>query len=138
MAPDFLVIVPKADDPESHRRNHSEPNKNIAEVRPKQSGNKNAEKDQYATHRGRSGLGVVRLRAVFPDVLANLEFLELPDQPRPQSQREKQRSQAGVCRPKSNVVKKVENVEVLVKGSRAVHLEAVIELLEKQNLEARS
>ena len=114
LAPDFLVIVPKADDPESHRRTQGEPHKDVAEVRPKQRGNNNAEKDQHAAHGGRSGLGLVRFRPVFADVLANLKFLELPYQPRAQNQGEKQRGQAGVGSPKGNVMKQVEDVEVLM------------------------
>ena len=62
------------------------------------------------------------LRPVFADVLADLKFLELADQPRAQRQGKKQRGHAGVGGSKSNVVKQVEDVEVLMefggRGSR--------------------
>ncbi len=83
LVPDLLVIVIKSDNPESHCRTQSEPHKNVAEVRPEQRGNHNAEKDQDAAHGGCSCLGLMRFRPVLPNVLADLKFLELPYYPRP-------------------------------------------------------
>jgi len=62
--------------------------------------------------------------------LADLKLLELPDHPRAQHQGEKQRRDTRESRAKGNVVKKIEDVEVVV--------EFEIEVVEHKELGARS
>src|SRR5215469_1034614 len=52
------------------------------------------------------------LRTFFTDVLANLQFAQTANQPRPKDQREKHRGQAGVYRANRDVPKNVERAEV--------------------------
>ena len=104
-APDFLVIVPETDGGKGQGHAQREPNEDVAEVRPKHRRNNDTENDEHAAHGGRARLGLVSLRPVFADVLTNLEFLELPHQPRPQDERKEQGRQTGVSRAKGDVPK---------------------------------
>jgi len=50
----------------------------------------------------------MRFRTILPDMLSDLKFTELRDQPGPQHDAQEQRRQAGKCRSEGDVLKDAE------------------------------
>ena len=75
------VVVDKADQTEPERDHDHEPDVTHGQVGPEQRGDGDREDDEDAAHRRRTLLGKVGIRPVFPDGLADLEVVELADQP---------------------------------------------------------
>ena len=78
-ADDLDVVVGKTDGAESERGTDGDPDEWIGGIGPEDSGQKNGDDDEHSAHGGGAGFFEVRLRAVFADVLADLEFAELLD-----------------------------------------------------------
>ncbi len=93
MSPDLGVVVPKSDASEAHQSEHRDPHVWIRKIRPQQRRHHDRDDDQDSAHGRRARFLLVRLRPVFPDVLADLKFAQLGDQPRPQRQAQEQRRQ---------------------------------------------
>jgi hypothetical protein len=63
-------------------------------------------------HCGGAGLGVVRLRPVFANVLPDLKVAQLGDQPGPQQQTQAQRRQAGERRAHGDIAEHAQRAEL--------------------------
>ena len=108
----FAVIVDKTDRAEGQHGEHGEPHVGILEIAPKQRGNHGRAYDQNAAHRRRSGLGLMALRALFADELADLHFAQPPDHPGTKHQRDQQRRKARQRRAHRDVAKHIERVKI--------------------------
>ena len=78
------VVVIKADSTEADKAAHSDPDINIAKIRPEESGDENRNDDQQAAHGGSASLGFVGLGAVFANELADGQFTQFTDHPGPE------------------------------------------------------
>src|ERR1039457_2064795 len=74
---DFDVVVGKADGSEGEGRTDGDPDEGIGGVGPEHSGKQDGDNDKDAAHSGGARFSLVRLGAVFADVLADLEFVQL-------------------------------------------------------------
>ena len=92
---DLVVIVRETDRGETEEREQSQQHVRIFQVRPEEHGHDGREHNQNTAHRGRAGLGLVTLRAFFADELADLQFAQAANGPRPEHEREHERRQAG-------------------------------------------
>ena len=72
----FGVVIRKTNGCKSCGGEHGHPYKGIAEVGPKQRGNNDGDCDQHPAHGRRASFFLVRLRSLFADVLADLEFAQ--------------------------------------------------------------
>ena len=81
--------------PKASVEQHGDPDERVGGIGPQQGGQQDGDDDEHAAHGGRAGFLLVRLRAVFADVLADLEFAQLLDDVRADEQRDEQRREAG-------------------------------------------
>ena len=72
---DFEVVVGKPDGREGAGGKHGDPDERCS-GRPQQRRHEDGDRDQQAAHGRRAGFLLVRLRAFFADVLADLEFAQ--------------------------------------------------------------
>ena len=113
---DLQVVVDKTDQAEAHHGENHDPDVDVAEVRPQQCGHQTGDENEHAAHGGRARLELVPLRAVFADVLADLELAEPSDQPGAKDDAQKQRGHAGEGGAKGQIAENPEGREVLVQN----------------------
>ena len=113
LAPQLGVVVPKSDRAEADQAEQRDPHIRIAQVGPQQRRHHDGDDDQQAAHGRRAGFLGVRLGAVFADVLADLKFAQLADQPGPQRDAQQQRRQAGERGPEGRVLEHPERRKVV-------------------------
>src|SRR3954462_13196339 len=92
---DLQVVVGESDGAKGDGAHYREPHELVAEVRPQYRGHDDGDGDEDAAHGGRARFFLVRLRAFFADVLADLEITELADDRRTDDQAHEQRRQRG-------------------------------------------
>ena len=102
------VVVEKADEAVSDHDHDDEPDVADGQVGPEERGDRHGEDDQDAAHRRRPFLGKVGIRPVLPDGLADLELLELADQPGADDEADDERRDRRIDRPEGDVAKDVE------------------------------
>ena len=73
------VIVDESDDAECQQRKHRDPDIEVPQIGPEQRRHHDADDDQHAAHGRRAGLLLMRFRAVFANVLADLKFAQLAE-----------------------------------------------------------
>src|ERR1700691_1754962 len=105
---DFQIIVGKADRTEGQRGKDRDPDKRIAQIRPKHRRHKDGDSDQQATHRRRARLFLMSLRAFFSDVLPDLKIAQAINHDRPDNQAREKRGEAGESSTKSQIPKDAE------------------------------
>ena len=120
-ADDLQVVVREPDRAEPGRRQHGNPDVDVGQIGPQQRRHERRRQDQQPAHRRRAGLQLVRRRAFLPDDLADLEFAQLPDEPRPEQQADRERRQAGGRRAERDVARHVQHREL--RAQREQHLE---------------
>ncbi len=109
---DLDVIIRKTDGAERQRGAHHQPNKGVRQIGPEQRGQQNRNADEDSAHGGRAGLLLVILRAVFADVLADLELAQLLDHIGTDEQRDHERSERGKGGAKRQIPEDAEGSEV--------------------------
>ena len=114
----FRVVVDEADGRETQQREDGDPHVEVAEIGPEQRGHDDGDDDQDAAHGRRAGFLLVAARTFFANVLSDLEFAQLGDQPGSQRDAQKQRGDAGESRAQREVAKDAEaadgGIELLV------------------------
>ena len=105
---------------ECRRRDHRDPDEHVREVGPEQRRCDRGSQDQQAAHRGRAGLGPVRLGSFLPDHLADLEVTQLADHPRSEHEADDERRQARSRGAERDVTRHVEHRELGVKWIQQV------------------
>src|SRR5262245_2276223 len=108
LARDLHVVVPETDRPEGDHRRHRDPDERVAEVGPEQGRRHDRGDDEDPAHRRRAALGLVRLRALLADLLADLEAAEAVDEPPAEEERDQHRGDDGHRRPEGDVAEDVE------------------------------
>ena len=108
---DLDVVVGKTDGAEGQRGKDGDPDEGIGGIGPEHRGQQNGDDDEHAAHGGRAGFFLVRLRAVFADVLADLEFAQLLDDVGPDEQRDQQRGEGGEGGAKREIAEDPERVK---------------------------
>ena len=88
---DLDVVVGETDGAESERGKDGDPDKGVGRIGPEYGGQQNGDDDEHSAHGGSAGFLLVRLRAVFADVLADLEFAQLLDDVGADEHRDQQR-----------------------------------------------
>ena len=78
---DLQVVVGEADGAEGEGGEDQDPDVAVGEVAPEQGGHEDPGQDQDAAHGGRARLGLVGLRALLADVLADLQAAQPLDHP---------------------------------------------------------
>jgi hypothetical protein len=111
---DLGVVVPKADRAEGHDAEDRDPDVGVGQVRPQQRGHHDGDDDQDPAHGRRSGLLLVRLGAFLANDLPDLELAQLPNQPGPQNQTQKQRGEAGKRGAKGDETENAQRAEVMI------------------------
>src|SRR3984885_3551235 len=81
------VIVDESDPRKRQQRKNHQQHEPVRQVRPQQRRHQRRKHNQHAAHRRRAFLFLVRLRPFFADVLPDLHFPQLSDQPRPEHKR---------------------------------------------------
>src|SRR6267378_5160475 len=110
----FRVVVYKSNRRERNQREERQQNKRVRQIGPKQNRHGGGKHDQHATHRRSAGFFLVLLRPFLADVLSNLQFAQLADQPRPKHQRQKHRRQTRICRAHGDVAEHVQGAEIFL------------------------
>ena len=87
--------------------------KRIAQVGPEQRRHQDGDGNQQAAHGRRAGLFLVRLRAFFADVLADLKFAQTLDDDGPDDQSGKKRGKAGEGGAERQITENAERREVV-------------------------
>ena len=108
---DLDVVVGETDGAEGERGTDGDPDEGIGGVGPEHGGQQNGDDDEDAAHGGRAGFFLVRLRAVFADVLADLEFAQLLDDVGADEECDQQRGKRGKDGAKSEVAEDAEGVK---------------------------
>src|SRR5580698_9109261 len=108
---DLDVVVGEAHGAESQRRDHRNPDEGISEIGPEQRGQHDGDHDKHAAHGGRAGFLLVRLRAFFADVLADLKLAQLLNDVGADKQAYQQRRQRGEGGPEREIAKDAEWVK---------------------------
>ncbi len=111
---DLCVVVPKADGAEPHQAEQRHPDLRIPQIRQQQYRDDDGNDDQHSAHGGRSRLLEVRFRTVLANVLADLEFAQLPDQTRTDDNRKHQGGYAVERRWNGGVMEDTERPEVRI------------------------
>ncbi len=88
------VVVGEADRPEKESGADEDPDVLVGEVGPEEGGDEDPGEDQHPAHGRRPRLGLVGLRPLLADVLADLQAAQALDHPRPQHQHQEERGQA--------------------------------------------
>ena len=105
LALDFGVIVPKSDGSKRDQPGQRDPYSGHVQLGPQQRRDHDRGADQQAAHGRSAGFLVVRLRSVFPNVLADLEFAQTCDEPRTEQHEDRHSGQTRHGRTKSRVLK---------------------------------
>ncbi len=90
---DLDVVVGETDGAEGQGGEDGDPDEGVGGIGPEHGGQQNGDDDEDAAHGGRARLLQVRLRAVFADVLADLEFAQLLDDVRADEHGDEQRGE---------------------------------------------
>ena len=93
----------------------------MPQIRPQQRRHHDADHNQNAAHRRRARFFLMRLRTVFADMLADLKFAQLADQPRSKRNAKEQRRETREHRARRHVA---ENVESASRPDTVVRREA--------------
>ena len=102
------VVVEKADEAESEHHHDDEPDVADGQIGPEERGDRDGEDDQDAAHRRCPLFGEMGIRSVLADGLADLERLELADQPGADDETDDERGDRRIDRPKGDVPKDIE------------------------------
>ena len=108
---DLEIVVPKTDDAKPQGHQDQEPDIGIVQFGPEQGGRQGGENDHQPPHGGGAVFGVMRLGALFPDRLADLQLLELADEPGPHQHGNNQGRQNGKDGPEGYVPEDIEPAE---------------------------
>ena len=115
-ARDLGVIVEESDPAEADQRGERDPDIGIAQIRPQQRGDHDRDDDQHPAHRGRTRLLLMRFRALFANILADLKLPQPADQPWAQPDAEKERGEAGEAGAERDVAEHAERADVALEG----------------------
>ena len=88
---DLAPVVHPPNGTKAKRDNEHDPDKTVGQVKPQQGGDRNRQQNQHPAHGGRAAFGQVRLHAVAPNGLADLERGEHTDHLRARHQPDQQR-----------------------------------------------
>ena len=72
------IVVGESDGAVGQRRRHSNPDEAIAQIGPQPCWHDHGDHDQHAAHGGSPRLALVGLRAIFANILADLEVTQSP------------------------------------------------------------
>src|SRR5712692_2488258 len=111
---DLGVVVHESDGRERQKGEQGQQHKTVSKVSPQQCRHHRRQHDQHAAHRRCAGLFLVVLRAFFANVLADLQFAQLADQPRPENKRQKHRGETGVHRANGDVPEYIKWAEIFL------------------------
>src|ERR1022692_786526 len=107
------IVVGEADGGEGDCRKDDDPNEGIRQIRPKQSGHQDCNRDQQSTHGGSAGLFLMRLRAFFANVLADLKLAQTLNHDRTDNQSCKKCGEAGERRAEGQITEDAEGRKVM-------------------------
>ena len=105
------VVVGESDGAEGERGTNGDPDEGIGRIGPEHRGQQDGDDDEDAAHGGRAGFFLVRLRAVFADVLADLEFAQLLDHVGADEHGDQQRRERGKDGAKREIAEDPEGVK---------------------------
>ncbi len=111
-ADDLQVVIGEADRAVSGGGQHRNPDVGVREIRPQQRRHQRRRQNQQAAHGRRARFRPMGLRAVGANHLADLELAQLPDQPRPEHQADRQRRQRRRRGAERDVARHVEHREL--------------------------
>src|SRR6202521_5340459 len=111
---DLKVVIGKTDRAEGHRGKHSDPNKRIAQIGPKQRRHQDGDRDQQTAHGWSTRFFLMGLRTLFADVLPDLEIAQAPNHDRPNDQAGEKSGEAGKGCAESQVTKNTEWRKVMI------------------------
>ena len=111
----FGVIVHESDPAVTDQSRDGDPHVGISQVRPQQRGHHNRNDNEDSAHGGRAGLLLVGFRAFLADVLSDLKFAQLVDEPGPQRDAQEQSRDAGERRAEGSVPEDTQRAGIPVK-----------------------
>jgi hypothetical protein len=85
---EFEVVIGKPDRAEPYHRREDQPHIRFRNVSPQQRGEDHRKENENPAHRGGPALHQMTLGPVIADLLAQLDFLQLADEPRGQNKRD--------------------------------------------------
>ncbi len=108
---DLQVIVVETHGAKTDNHHHQQPDVGIFQVGPEEGAGEHGADYHEAAHGGGAGLGIMRLGAFLPDVLADLHLLEFFDAPRADDQGDDQGGEDGGKSPEGEVTEDVKRTE---------------------------
>src|SRR5712692_6597810 len=109
---DLSVIIDKANDSKTEKREQREQDKWIGQIRPKKHRHSRGKNDEHAAHGWRARFFLVLLGALLADELADLQFAETANQPGTKNQRQKHGRETRVHGSHGDVTKNIQRAEV--------------------------
>ena len=105
---DLCVVVGESYSGVGAGGEYGDPDEAVAEVGPEQRGDDDRDDDEQSAHGGRAGFFLMRLRAFFADVLADLEIAQAVDNERADNECGEKRREAGKRRAERDVTENAE------------------------------
>src|SRR5579864_1344410 len=130
---DLRIVIAESDSGKGADRKDCDPDKAIAQIRPKKSWHNDCDDDQQAAHRGRARFFLMGLRALLTDVLPYLEIAQASDDEGTDNERGEKGSQAGECGAERQITKNTKRRKVMLQFQKQEPIEQLASVVLDEN-----